>query len=259
MKKAILLGVNIDHSATLRQARYRSYEATCGKMVEPDPVEIALAAEKAGADGITVHLREDRRHIQERDVFRLREALQTRMNLEMAATPEMVKFALELKPDAVCIVPERREEISTEGGLNALGNVPELKKITEKFSEAGIKTSLFIDPEEVQIEAAAKIGAPFVELHTGAFANNFYVPEARSREFRRLCKAAEAAANLAIKTNAGHGINYVNISEIVEIPHIHELNIGHSILSRALLFGISAAVREMKAKIRDGITISPRP
>lgn len=259
MKKAILLGVNIDHAATLREARYRGYGSCCGKMVEPDPLAIALAAEQAGADGITVHLREDRRHIQDRDVLRIRESIATRLNFEMAATPEMIKFALKLKPDSVCLVPERREEISTEGGLDVASRIAELKSATEKFSAAGITTSLFIDPDSRQIDAAAAIGAPCIELHTGAYANAYFDAPARSREFRRLCQAAEAAANLAIITNAGHGINYTNIAEIVEIPHLHELNIGHSILCRALFFGIGEAVREMKARMRDGITITPRP
>ena len=259
MKKAILLGVNIDHSATLRQARYRGYAASCGKMVEPDPLALALAAEHAGADGITIHLREDRRHIQDRDALRIRESIATRLNLEMAPTPEMVKFALALKPDSVCLVPERREEISTEGGLDIASRVSELRETTAAFSASGIITSLFIDPDRRQIDAAAEIGAPCVELHTGSYANAYFEADARSREFRRLCQAAEAAANLAITANAGHGINYVNIAEIVELPHLHELNIGHSILSRALLFGIGEAVREMKSRMRDGITILPRP
>lgn len=259
MKKAILLGVNIDHSATLRQSRYRGYESTCGKMIEPDPVAVALAAEQAGADGITVHLREDRRHIQERDVWRLRETIQTRLNLEMAPTPAMAEFALKLKPDSVCLVPERREEISTEGGLDVAARVEELKEMTAHFSEAGIITSLFIDPDTKQIDASAAIGAPCIELHTGAYANAYYDSTARSREFRRLCQAAENAANVAITTNAGHGINYVNIAEVVEIPHLHELNIGHSILCRSILFGIGEAVREMKKRMQDGITILPRP
>lgn len=259
MKKAILLGVNIDHAATLRQARYRDYDSSCGKMVEPDPVAVALAAEQAGADGITVHLREDRRHIQERDVLRLRETIQTRMNLEMAPTPAMVEFALKTKPDSVCLVPERREEVSTEGGLDVASRIEELRETTARFTAAGIVTSLFIDPDSKQIDAAAAIGAPCIELHTGAYANAYYDSAARSREFLRLCRAAENAANLAITTNAGHGINYVNIAEVVEIPHLHELNIGHSILCRSILFGIGEAVREMKARMRDGITILPRP
>lgn len=259
MKKAILLGVNIDHSATLRQARYRGYSHSCGQMVEPDPVAIALAAEQAGADGITVHLREDRRHIQDRDVLRLRETIQTRLNLEMAATPEMIDFALKLKPDSVCVVPERREEVSTEGGLDAASRVEELREMTAKFSAAGIVTSLFLDPDQKQIDAAQAIAAPVIEFHTGAYANAFYDNAARSREFRRLCRATEAAANVGITANAGHGINYVNIAEIVDVPHLHELNIGHSILSRAILFGIGEAVREMKMRIRAGLTTPPRP
>lgn len=259
MKKAILLGVNIDHAATLRQSRYRGYESSCGKMVEPDPVAVAFAAEQAGADGITVHLREDRRHIQERDVLRLREAIRTRLNLEMAPTPAMVDFALKLKPDSVCLVPERREEVSTEGGLDVASRIAELRDVAARFTAAGVITSLFIDPDERQIAAAAEIGAPWVELHTGAYANAYYETAARAREFRRLCLAAESAANVAISVNAGHGINYVNIGEVVEIPHLHELNIGHSILCRALLSGIGEAVREMKARMRDGVTISPRP
>lgn len=259
MKKAILLGVNIDHSATLRQSRYRGYERTCGQMVEPDPVAIALAAEQAGADGITVHLREDRRHIQERDVLRLREAIQTRLNLEMAATPEMIDFALNLRPDSVCVVPERREEISTEGGLDAVARVEELRELTKKLTAAGIIVSFFIDPDQAQIDAAHAAGAPFVEFHTGAYANAYYDAESRSREFRRLCRATEAASNLGIVSNAGHGINYVNIAEVVDIPHLHELNIGHSILCRSLLTGIGEAVREMKSRIRAGLTTPPRP
>lgn len=259
MKKTILLGVNIDHCTTLRQARYRGYPRTCGQMVEPDPVAVALAAEQAGADGITVHLREDRRHIQDRDVLRLRETLQTRLNLEMAATPEMTAFALNLKPDSVCLVPERREEVSTEGGLDAASRIAELREITEKFTAAGIVVSLFLDPEQKQIDAAQAIAAPVVEFHTGAYANAYYDKEARSREFRRLCRATEAASNVGIVSNAGHGINYVNIAEIAEVPHLHELNIGHSILCRSILFGIGEAVREMKARIRAGLTTPPRP
>ncbi len=259
MKKTIFLGVNIDHSATLRQSRYRDYPRTCGQMVEPDPVAVALAAERAGADGITVHLREDRRHIQERDVWRLRETLQTRLNLEMAATREMVDFALKLKPDSVCIVPERREEVSTEGGLDATSRVDALRELTAKLGAAGIVVSLFVDPELRQIEAAQSIGASVVEFHTGAYANAYYTAEARSREFRRLCRATEAAANVGIISNAGHGINYVNIAEIVDVPHLHELNIGHSILCRSILCGIEEAVREMKARIRAGLTTPPRP
>lgn len=259
MKKTILLGVNIDHATTLRQARYRAYSRTCGQMVEPDPVAVALAAEQAGADGITVHLREDRRHIQDRDVLRLRETIQTRLNLEMAPTPEMVEFALKLRPDSVCLVPERREEVSTEGGLDVSVRTEELRDVAAKFATAGIVVSLFLDPEQRQIDAAQAIGSPVIEFHTGAYSNAYYDRAAREREFLRLCRATEAASNVGIISNAGHGINYVNISEVVGIPHLHELNIGHSILCRAILFGIGEAVREMKKRIRDGLTTPPRP
>lgn len=249
----VLLGVNIDHSATLRQARYRGMDRTTGIMVEPDPVLIALLCEKAGADGITVHLREDRRHIQERDVRRLRESITTRMNLEMASTREMVRLALELKPDAVCLVPENREEISTEGGLDVVALSSKIGDVVAAMNESGIMTSLFIDPDPKQVEQAARLKAPWIELHTGSFANAS--GKEREREFERLDRMAEFGASLGLTINAGHGINYVNISEIMRIPHLHELNIGHSIVSRALLFGIDEAVREMKAKIRSAVPI----
>ena len=243
----VLLGVNIDHSATLRQARYRGMDRTTGNMVEPDPVLIALLCEKAGADGITVHLREDRRHIQDRDVHRLRESIATRMNLEMASTQEMVRLALEINPDAVCLVPENREEISTEGGLDVVASSSRVGEVVAAMNEAGIMTSLFIDPDPKQIEKAALLKAPWIELHTGSFANAS--GNERERELERLIRMAELGASLGLAINAGHGINYVNIAEIMLIPHLHELNIGHSIISRALLFGIDEAVREMKAKI----------
>lgn len=243
----VLLGVNIDHSATLRQARYRGMDRTTGNMVEPDPVLIALLCEKAGADGITVHLREDRRHIQDRDVHRLRESIATRMNLEMASTQEMVQLALEIKPDAVCLVPENREEISTEGGLDVVASSSRVGEVVAAMNEAGIMTSLFIDPDPKQIEKAALLKAPWIELHTGSFANAS--GSERERELERLIRMAELGSSLGLTINAGHGINYVNIGEVMLIPHLHELNIGHSIISRALLFGIDEAVREMKAKI----------
>jgi pyridoxine 5-phosphate synthase len=243
----VLLGVNIDHSATLRQARYRGMDRTTGNMVEPDPVLIALLCEKAGADGITVHLREDRRHIQDRDVHRLRESIATRMNLEMASTQEMVRLALEIKPDAVCLVPENREEISTEGGLDVVASSSRVGEVVAAMNEAGVMTSLFIDPDPKQIEKAALLKAPRIELHPGSFANAS--GSVRERELERLIRMAELGSSLGLTINAGHGINYVNIAEIMLIPHLHELNIGHSIISRALLFGIDEAVREMKAKI----------
>jgi pyridoxine 5-phosphate synthase len=243
----ILLGVNIDHCATLRQARYRNAAPTGGS-VEPDPVALALAAERAGADGITVHLRGDLRHIQERDVWRLREELATRLNLEMSCTPAMVEFAAKLRPDSVCIVPENREEVTTEGGLDVKENRDRVRACVEAMNSAGIKTSLFIDPDEGQIGLSAKLGAPWVELHTGAYANAYHGSR-RAAEFQRLRLGAVHAHELGLAVNAGHGINYVNISEVRTLAHLRELNIGHSIVSRALFTGFEEAVREMKARM----------
>jgi pyridoxine 5-phosphate synthase len=244
----ILLGVNIDHCATVRQARYRQAESTVGGAVEPDPVTLAILSERAGADGITVHLREDRRHIQERDVWRLRETISTRLNLEMACTPGMIDFALKLKPDSVCLVPESREEITTEGGLDVVANRERVKACVDAMNAAGIKTSLFIDADEPQIELAAKLNAPWIELHTGAYANACYTPR-RAAELKRLTVGATVGHGAGLIVNAGHGINYVNIPEVRTIPHLHELNIGHSILSRALFTGIEEAVREMRTRM----------
>lgn len=244
----ILLGINIDHCATVRQARYRETGTTVGGAVEPDPIALALLAERAGADGITAHLREDRRHVQDRDITRLRESIATRLNLEMACTPEMVKLALELQPASVCLVPESREEITTEGGLDVVRNRERVKSCVDAMNEAGIKTSLFIDPDEPQIELAAELGAPWVELHTGAYANAYYGPE-RTAEFQRLRLGCARAHECGLTVNAGHGINYVNIAEVRTLPHLHELNIGHSIISRALFTGIEEAVREIKARM----------
>lgn len=246
----ILLGVNIDHCATLRQARYRETPSTAGGAVEPDPVLFALLAERAGADGITVHLREDRRHIQERDVWRLRESIATRLNLEMACTPAMTELALKLKPEFVCLVPESRQEVTTEGGLEVVKNRDRVQACVEAMNGAGIKASLFIDPDEPQIELSAKLGAPFVELHTGAYANACFSPR-RQTEFQRLRLGAVQAHDLGLAVNAGHGINYVNIVEVRTLPHLHELNIGHSIVSRALLTGVDEAVREMKRRLNE--------
>ena len=244
----ILLGVNIDHCATVRQARYRGASATAGGAVEPDPVAFAVASERAGADGITVHLREDRRHIQERDVLRLRECIATRLNLEMACTAEMTAFALKLRPEYVCVVPESRQEVTTEGGLDVAGNRDRVRACVDALGAAGIKVSLFIDPDEPQIAASAKVGAPLVELHTGAWANAFHSPR-RTEEFRRLRVGAVAAHQAGLVVNAGHGINYVNVAEVRLLPHLHELNIGHSIVSRALFTGVEEAVREMRARL----------
>ncbi len=244
----ILLGVNIDHCATVRQARYRGYAATVGGPVEPDPVALATLAERAGADGITIHLREDRRHIQERDVLRLREVAQTRINLEMACTPAMTEFALKVKPESVCLVPESREEISTEGGLDVVGQRDRVRAVCEAMHAAGITVSLFIDADAAQIDAAADLRAPWIELHTGAWANAYHTPK-RAEEFARLVAGAKRAHAAGLVVNAGHGINYVNVAEIRALPHVHELNIGHSIISRALFTGIEEAVREMKARM----------
>lgn len=244
----ILLGLNIDHGATVRQARYQQADSTVGGFVEPDPVALALLAERAGVDGITAHLREDRRHVQDRDIWRLRESIATRLNLEMACTPEMVKLALEVKPDSVCLVPESREEITTEGGLDVVGNRERVKECVDAMNEAGIKTSLFIDPDEPQIELSAELGAPWIELHTGAYANAYYGPK-REEEFQRLRLGCVRGHDCGLTVNAGHGINYVNITEVRTLPHLHELNIGHSIISRALFGGIEEAVVTMKNRM----------
>jgi len=244
----ILLGVNIDHCATLRQARYRECGRTVGANVEPDPVTLAVLAERAGADGITVHLREDRRHIQERDVWRLRETIATRLNLEMACTPAMVEFAVKLQPDSVCLVPENRREVTTEGGLDVVSHEDRVREVVDAMRTAGIATSLFISPEEPQIELAAKLRSPWIELHTGAYAEAYHSPE-RKAQFERLRRAAALAHGLDLVVNAGHGINYVNVAEVRMLPHLHELNIGHSILSRAVFAGIEEAVGTMKTRM----------
>ncbi|HXN34926.1 MAG TPA: pyridoxine 5'-phosphate synthase [Opitutaceae bacterium] len=244
----ILLGVNIDHCATLRQARYRDAGEDVGASVEPDPVALAERAGRSGADGITVHLREDRRHIQDRDVWRLRELPSLRINLELACTQPMIDLALRLKPQAVCVVPENRREVTTEGGLDVVGGKERVQACVRAMGAAGIEASLFIDPDEAQIELAAQMGAPVVELHTGAYSNAYHTP-GRAREFQRLRAGADRAHGLGLKVNAGHGINYVNIAEVRTLPHLNELNIGHSIISRALFTGIEEAVREMKARM----------
>lgn len=246
----ILLGVNVDHCATVRQARYRSHVLDYGNEVEPDPVAFALLCEKAGADGITIHLREDRRHIQESDVRRAREQIGTRLNLEMACTSEMVTFALDVRPDSVCLVPESREEVTTEGGLDVVGQRKRVRDVVSAMADAGIMVSLFIDPSPAQIEASAELKAPWVELHTGAFANTYYAGDKGAGELATLQQGAELAHRLGLVVNAGHGINYTNIAEVLKMPHLHELNIGHSIVSRSLLVGIEQAVREMKAHLQ---------
>ncbi|MUK37393.1 pyridoxine 5'-phosphate synthase [Aliivibrio fischeri] len=234
---SILLGVNIDHVATLRNARGTKY---------PDPVHAAEIAERAGAAGITIHLREDRRHIKDRDVRILRETLQTRMNLEMAVTDEMVGIALETKPEFVCLVPEKREELTTEGGLNVSGQLEKVKAATQKLTEAGIKVSLFIDADKEQIDAAVECGAPFIELHTGAYADaDAETEEAQQDELKKIAAGASYAASKGLIVNAGHGLTYHNVEAIAALPEIYELNIGHSIMGRAMFDGLEKAVADM--------------
>ncbi len=249
----IRLGVNIDHAATLRQARYKGYPRLRGEMVEPDPVALALEAERAGADGITVHPREDGRHIQQEDVLLLREVLQVPLNMEMACTREMLEFALKVRPRTVCLVPEKREEVTTEGGLDLLPQEDWIAEIVQRLFQEGIHASLFIDPERSQLEAANRIKATYVELHAGAFANAYYGPEGEG-EAKRIETAAREARQLGLVVNLGHGINYTNIDRMRVVPGIHEMNIGHSILSRALMTGIREAVREMKARMNGELT-----
>lgn len=236
------LGVNIDHVATVREARYRGRERG-----EPDPVAAALACEAAGAHGITAHLREDRRHIQDRDVWKLREQIKTRLNLEMANSPEIVSIALQLKPDIICLVPERRQEVTTEGGLDVVGNLQALTETRKKMNDGGIEVSLFIAPSLGQVEASARTGSQFIELHTGAFAEAFHSERERAVELERLISAARRGHELGLKINAGHGLNYENLHTLYHVPHLVELNIGHSIVSRAVTVGMSTAVKEMLA------------
>ncbi len=232
----LLLGVNIDHIATLRQARGTRY---------PDPVQAAALAEEAGADGITVHLREDRRHIQDRDIELLAQTLQTRMNLEMAVTEEMLQLAERIRAPHVCLVPEKREELTTEGGLDVLGQEAQIRAACERLADAGCEVSLFIDPEPAQIDAAARCGAPVVELHTGNYADAETLV-ARSEELERLKLASRHAWQLGLVVNAGHGLHYHNVEQVAEIPEINELNIGHGIIARAVMVGLKPAVQEMR-------------
>ncbi len=231
----IALGVNIDHIATLRQARRGRY---------PDPLFAALLAEQSGADSITLHLREDRRHIQDLDVVSMREALQTRMNLEMAVTDEMIRIAQQVLPQDCCLVPESREELTTEGGLDVLGLGARVAEACAALGGAGIRVSLFIDPDIAQVEAAQRAGAPVIELHTGAYAQA--EGSARAREFERLRNAARLAASMRLTVNAGHGLNYHNVQPVAAIAQIVELNIGHAIVARAVFDGLPKAVRDMK-------------
>ena len=234
------LGVNIDHVATLREARYRGQ-----KSGEPCPVKAALTCEAAGAHGITAHLREDRRHIQDHDVRALRRKINTRLNFEMSITPEIVRFALKLRPDIVCLVPEKRQEVTTEGGLEVSRKLNPIKRVCSQMHKAKIEVSLFIDPDIQQINAAANTGAQFIELHTGSFAEHFNNARTRQRELNRLITAATHAHSLGLRVNAGHGLNYENLKSLHKVPHLEELNIGHSIISKSVETGLSKAVKEM--------------
>lgn len=235
------LGVNIDHVATLRQARRGRY---------PDPLHAALLAEQAGADSITLHLREDRRHIQDHDVAAMRAALQTRMNLEMAVTESMLEIACRVLPQDCCLVPESRQEITTEGGLDVAGQQVRIEEACARLREAGIRASLFIDPDAAQVEAARRVGAPVIELHTGAYAGA--AGGAQAREWERLRQAARLATSLGLIVNAGHGLDYHNVEPVAGLAEIVELNIGHAIIGRAVFDGLAAAVRDMKALLREG-------
>lgn len=236
MNPRVLLGVNIDHVATLRQARGTRY---------PDPVQAALLAEEAGADGITIHPREDRRHIQDRDVLLLREVLQTKMNLEMAVTDAMLAFAEQVRPECVCLVPEKREELTTEGGLDVDSLEPRVARACDRLGRIGAEVSLFIDPDPVQIDAAVRCGAPVVELHTGEYAEAD-TPEARHAAFTTLAEAVAYARKKGLIVNAGHGLHYHNTEQVATIAGVNELNIGHAIIARAVFTGLKEAVRDMK-------------
>ncbi|HET9883351.1 MAG TPA: pyridoxine 5'-phosphate synthase [Candidatus Binatia bacterium] len=231
----IRLGVNVDHVATVRQAR---------RVDVPDPVEAALLAEAAGADGITVHLREDRRHIQERDVRILRQRLHTKLNLEMAVTPAMLAFAENVRPDDACFVPEKREELTTEGGLDVVSHRQKIREATQRLQSLAVRVSLFVDPETAQIEASRDVGAHAVEIHTGAYCNALSVE--REKQLQAILEASKFAQSLGLEVHGGHGLNYDNVLPIAQIPEMAELNIGHSIIARAIIVGIEQAVREMK-------------
>lgn len=242
MHTALRLGVNIDHIATLRQARGTWY---------PDPVQAAGIAERAGADGITVHLREDRRHISDRDVRVLRETIGTHLNLEMAVTEEMVTIGCQLKPEAACLVPEKREELTTEGGLDVVANIERVEAAVKQLTQADVRVSLFIDPDEEQVKAAAAVGAPVIELHTGAYADAETKAE-QARELERIRHAAAFAAAQGLEVHAGHGLHYHNVKPIAAIPQLAELNIGHAIVARAVLEGLDKAVRDMHVLMKEG-------
>jgi len=240
-EQLILLGVNIDHVATLRQARGTAY---------PEPIQAALIAEQAGADGITAHLREDRRHMQDRDMFLLKEIIHTRLNFEMAVTDEMLKIASQVQPFACCLVPEKREELTTEGGLDVASSPNKMQHACAHLADSGIEVSLFIDPDEQQIDAAVTAGAPVIELHTGRYADASNQSQ-RQKELKRIQKAAKYANAAGLQVNAGHGLNLYNVEDICKIPEIVELNIGHSIIAQALFSSLEIAVRDMKQLMRN--------
>lgn len=237
--RQLKLGVNVDHVATVRQARGTVY---------PDPLEAARFCEQAGAAGITIHLREDRRHIQDRDLWNIRRHLKVRLNLEMANTPDIVTIAVKARPDEVCLVPEKRRELTTEGGLDAAGQKQSLKTSLARLAGAGIAVSLFVDPDQRQLEAAVELEAPYVELHTGAFCDAH--GRKAHQELQRLIKAAQYAHDLGLNVNAGHGINLATIGSILKLPWLDTLNIGHSIIARSIMVGMKAAVREMLVAMR---------
>lgn len=242
------LHVNIDHVATVREARGGA---------QPDPVAAATLAEMGGARGITVHLREDRRHIRDRDVTLLRQTVTTLLNLEMSLAADIVAFALEIRPDQACLVPEKREELTTEGGLDVVAEKDRLMDVVPALKEAGIEVSLFTDPEPIALDAAADVGADFVELHTGTYANTRDRSGSRAAELDRLMAGAEAANERGLRVNAGHGLDYGNVDSVVHLPHLEELNIGHAIVSRAVLVGLERAVREMRDTIDAAAGLSP--
>jgi pyridoxine 5-phosphate synthase len=242
----ILLGVNVDHVATLRQARYRGEPNTFGGFVEPDPAAMAWLAEDAGADGITMHVREDRRHVQVEDVQRYLERKKTRLNLEVSLSEEMVELALSLNPDSVCLVPENRMEVTTEGGLDVAGNLTRAREAVVAFTAKKIPTSMFVDPDASQLEASAQIGSPWVELHTGSFARAWADPAKRDQELMVLHQGMEVGLSLGLQVNAGHGINYENVNDARTLDQVTEFNIGHSIICRALYCGLQEAVSKMR-------------
>ena len=245
---SLRLGVNIDHVATLRQARYATMPES--KNAEPDPVAAAAVCERAGAQGIVAHLRSDRRHIQDRDIERLRQNIMTKLNLEMGNTEEIIDVVLRIVPDEVCLVPEKREEVTTEGGLDVIAHRKGLESTVKRLQTAGIRVSLFIDPTLEQVDAAAELGVEMVELHTGSLANAF-TEKIEKEELEQLRAAARAASESHLQVNAGHGINYKNIAVVHQIPNLTELNIGHSIVSRAVWVGLGSAVKEMLVAMQN--------